>query len=292
MNMLHLKISRSYLIILILICFSISFQSKSLAATKVNLGTVNSFVVLGGSTVTNTGPSILNGNLGLYPGTAVTGFPPGIVNGVQHVTDAVAAQAQSDLTNAYNVAAGESCDVDLSGQDLGGLTLTTGVYCYSSSAQLTGTLTLNAQNDPDAVFIFKMGTTLTTASSSTVYLINGAQPCNVVWQVGSSATLGTGTDFKGSLLALQSVTLNTGTNVEGKILARNSAVTLDTNTINGGVCTSSSSALSLPNSSGELDTAMAIITQNKLMFAFGVFLLFVLIINMSLVLNKVRTSRK
>jgi len=208
------------------------------AATNVNLGGADSFAVLGASTVTNTGSSVINGNLGLHPGTSITGFPPGIVNGVIHATDAVALQAQTDLVTAYNNAAGQTCDTDLTGQDLGGLTLTPGTYCFSSSAQLTGTLILDAQNDPNAVFIFQIGSTLTTASSSSVTMINSGQSCHVFWQVGSSATLGTSTDFMGTIMALASVTLNTGATIDGRALARTGAVTLDTNTITTSVCTS------------------------------------------------------
>src|ERR1700681_1419077 len=172
---------------------------------------LSSFAVLGGSTVTNTNtPTIVNGNLGVSPGSAVTGFPPGIVTGgTIHAADSFAAGAQSDLTTTYNNLANTACGTDLTGQDLGGKTLTPGVYCFSTSAQLTGTLTLDAQGNANALFIFKIGSTLTTASSSSVVLINGAQNCNVFWQVGSSATLGTGTAFVGNILALASITLTT-----------------------------------------------------------------------------------
>src|SRR6185436_16974021 len=162
------------------------------------------------------------------PGTAVTGFPPGTVTGgTIHLNDASASQAQSDVTTAYNALAGTACNVDLTGQNLGGLTLTPGVYCFSSSAQLTGTLTLNALGNPNALFIFKIGSSLTTASSSAVQVINGGINCNVFWQVGSSATLGTGTSFVGNILALTSITLTTGTKLSGRALARNGAVTMD-----------------------------------------------------------------
>jgi len=201
------------------------------------LGTEQSFAVLGGSTVTNTGPSVITGNLGVSPGTAVTGFPPGIVTGgTTHAADAVALQAQNDTTTAYNNLAGQVCTSDLTGQDLGGKTLVAGVYCFSSSAQLTGALTLDAGGDSNAVWVFKTGSTLTTASSSAVLLTNGGQPCNVFWQVGSSATLGTTTSFVGSILALTSITLNTGANVSGRVLARNGAVTLDSDTVAAAVC--------------------------------------------------------
>jgi Ice-binding-like len=203
---------------------------------QVGLGTATSFAVLASTTVTNTGPSVISGDLGVSPDTAVTGFPPGIViNGTQHAGDAVAAQAQSDLVIAYNDAAGRTPDVTVS-SDLGGQTLAPGVYNSASSLGLTGTVTLDAQGDPDAVFIFQAGSTLTTASSSTVALIGGAQACNVFWQVGSSATLGTNTTFVGSILALTSASVQTGATVAGRVLARNGQVSLDTNTVTQSTC--------------------------------------------------------
>jgi type VI secretion system secreted protein VgrG len=190
---------------------------------------LSTFAVLGGSTVTNTDtPTVIVGNLGVSPGSAVTGFPPGIVTGgTIHAADAFAAQAQNELTTTYNSLAGMACGTDLTSQDLGGMTLTPGVYCFSTSAQLTGTLTLDAQGDPAATFIFQIGSTLTTASGASVVLINGGSNCGIFWQVGSSAILGTGTSLLGSVVALTSITLNTGSNVLGRILARNGAVTLD-----------------------------------------------------------------
>lgn len=204
------------------------------AAAQIALGTAQNFGVLGGSAVTNTGATTVNGNVGVSPGTSVTGFPPGVVvGGAIHSNDAVAMQAQNDLTTAYNNIASTPCTVDLTGQNLGGLTLTPGVYCFSSSAQLTGALTLDALGNPNALFLFKIGSTLTTASSSSVTVINGGSACNhVFWQVGSSATLGTGTSFAGDILALTSITLTTGANTSGRTLARNGAVTLDTNNVN------------------------------------------------------------
>jgi hypothetical protein len=210
---------------------------------------LSSFAVLGGSTVTNTGPTVVNGNLGVGPGSAVTGFPPGIINGALHAGDAAAAMAQSDLATVYNMLANTVCNTDLSGQDLGGLTLTPGTYCFSTSAQLTGTLTLDAQGNPNAVFLFKIGSTLTTASASSVLLINSASSCGVFWQVGSSATLGTGTALQGNIVALTSITLNTGANATGRLLARNGAVTLDSNQVT--VC---SGGPGLPVSVGEIPT--------------------------------------
>jgi hypothetical protein len=202
-------------------------------ALNVNLGTADSFAVLAGSTVTNTGPTTVHGNLGVWQGTAIIGFPPGIVTGgTTHDSDAVAQQAQIDLTTAYTSAAGDPCSHSLTGQDLGGLTLTAGVYCFSSSAQLTGTLTLNAQGDPNAVFLFQIGSTLTTASNSSVVFTNGGQGDSVFWQVGSSATLGSTTAFQGNILALTSITLVTDATIRcGRALARNGAVTMDTNIV-------------------------------------------------------------
>jgi type VI secretion system secreted protein VgrG len=205
---------------------------------SVDLGTAQSFAVLAGSTVTNTGASNLFGNLGVWPGTAITGFPPGIVlGGTTHAGDATAMQAQSDLTTAYNSAASAPCGTVLTGQDLGGLTLTPGAYCFASSAQLTGTLTLNGQGDPNAVFLFQIGSTLTTAESSSVIFVNSGQGNRVFWKVGSSATLGTTTAFAGNILALTSITLNTGANIQcGRALALNGAVTMDTNGVDTGGC--------------------------------------------------------
>ena len=211
-------------------------SSANAAPTQVNLGTAGSFAVLAGTTITNTGATTVTGDLGLSPGTAVTGFPPGIVIGTQHVADAVAVQAKTDLTTAYNDAAGQTTTQDLTGQDLGGLTLTPGVYSFSSSAQLTGTLTLDAGGDPDAVFIFQIGSALTTATDSKVILTGGAQACHVFWQVGSSATLGTDSNFTGNILALTSITAVTGATVDGRLLARNGAISLDTNTIVKSTC--------------------------------------------------------
>ena len=196
------------------------------AQASVALGTAENFAVLGGSTVTNTGNTVINGDLGVWPGSAIDGFPPGIVNGTIHWTDdGVTQQAQSDVTAAYISLAAMTTTQNLTGQDLGGQTLTAGVYFFSSDAQLTGTLTLSGSGD----FVFKIGSTLTTASDSFVLASNGA---NVYWQVGSSATLGTNTTFKGSILALTSIALNTGATINsGRALARNGAVTLDSNTI-------------------------------------------------------------
>jgi hypothetical protein len=219
----------------------IAMQSGASAAqAPVNLGTAASFAVLAGTTVTNTNtPTTINGNLGVDPGSAVTGFPPGTVNGTQHDADPVALQAQSDLTTAYNDAASRTPAASVPA-DLSGETLVPGVYKNATALGLTGTVTLNAEGNPDAVFIFQAGTTLTTLSGTHVALTGGAQACNVFWQVGSSATLGTNSTFVGNILALQSITVATGATIYGRALARNGAVTLDDNTITAANCATTS----------------------------------------------------
>ena len=215
----------------ILILTSLTASCAFADAINVNLGTADPFAVLAGSTVTNTGPSFVNGDLGLSPGSAITGFPPGTVSGTFYAGDAIAMQAQNDLGLAYGFAAGESCNTSLTGQNLGGLTLTPGVYCFDSSAQLTGTLKLDSQGNPNAVFIFQIGSTLTTASSSDVSFVNGGTS-DVYWDVGSSATLGTTTSFAGNILAVSSITLNTGADIQcGRALAETGAVTMDSNNV-------------------------------------------------------------
>ncbi|MEV1159888.1 ice-binding family protein [Micromonospora chokoriensis] len=211
-----------------------SGTGASAAEAPVGLGTAANFSVLAGTTVTNTGPSFLAQSLGVSPGNTAPGFPPGVVAGEIHLADAVALQAKNDLTTAYNDAAGRTPFTNLPAE-LGGSTLIPGVYRLGA-AQLTGALTLNSQGDPAAVFIFQIESTLITASNSSVVFINGASPCNVYWQVGSSATLGTGTRFMGNILAQTSITMNTGATLQGRALAQTGAVTLDTNTINAPVC--------------------------------------------------------
>lgn len=193
------------------------------------------FSVLAGTTVTNTGSSSISGDVGVSPGTAVTGFPPGLAGGTIHSADGAAGQAQSALTAAYLDAAGRLGGTSVAG-DLVGKTLTAGVYKSTSSLALTGDVTLDAQGDPAAVFIFQIASTLTTGSGSHVVLINGASACNVFWQVGSSATLGTNSIFKGNILALTSITVTTGVHLDGRVLARNGAVTLDSDVITGCSC--------------------------------------------------------
>jgi hypothetical protein len=218
---------------------SLALAGSSQAATSVGLGTANSFAILAGAGVTNTGPSVINGDLGTSPTPAVTGFggaPNGTVNGATHEADALAGQAQADLTTAYNNAAGQG-PVNTLATELGGQTLTPGVYnSESGTFGITGTLTLNGQGNPDAVFIFKTASTLITASASQVLMINGAQPCHLFWQIGSSATLDTGSAFAGNILALESIQLNSGVTVLGRLLARTDSVTLINDTVTRADC--------------------------------------------------------
>jgi hypothetical protein len=213
-------------------------------AAPVNLATAQSFVVLSGAAATNTGPSVLNGDLGVSPGTSLSGFNEATVNGAVHPNDGVAAQAQADLTTAYNVAAGQpiSPGNELTGLNLGGRTLTPGAYGFSSSAELTGQLTLDAQGNPNAQFVFVINTTLVTASASSVILTNGASPCNVYWKVGSSATFGTGTAFEGNVLALDTISMTSGVTFLGRALARNGEVTLDNDVLTAPQCSTGSTS--------------------------------------------------
>ncbi|MEP6807494.1 MAG: ice-binding family protein [Chloroflexota bacterium] len=222
-------------------------QTALAALAPVGLGTAGAFAVLAGETITNTGPTTITGNVGLHPGSAVTGFASVTLHGTQHVADGVALQAKNDLITAYNNAAGRT-PVTTVATELGGQSLKSGVYNSTAGTfGVTGTLTLDAEGNSHAVFIFKMASTLITAPASRVSLVNGAQACNVYWQVGSSATLDTTTSFKGTILALTSIAMKTGATLEGRALARNGEVTLDTNVITRAACTTPSSS----------DTAMA-----------------------------------
>src|ERR1035438_9678077 len=232
-------------------------QSAMAATATVNLGTASSFAVLAGSAITNTGPTTISGDIGLSPGTAISGFPPGSqTSGATYVANGVALTAENDLITASNSAAGRSPFVTVSG-DLGGSTLVSGVYRSTSSMGLTGTVTLNGAGNPDAVFIFEAGSTLTTASTSTVVLENGAQACNVFWQVGSSATLGTTTNFAGSILASTSVTLDTGAVVNGRVQAMTGAVTMDDNSVTVPTCLLASSTTTTLATSSTTSTTLA-----------------------------------
>lgn len=206
---------------------------NAISGQGVPLGTDASFAVLANTTVTNTGLTVVTGNVGLSPGTSVTGFPPGTVSGSIHAGDAVAGSAQADLTSAYANATARTAAF-LPSADIGGQVITPGVYkpiASSPSLSISGNVTLNGQNDPNSVFIFQMASTLTAGVNSTVTLTNGANACNVFWQVGSAATIDTGSNFSGTILAQSSITLGTGATVQGRALARTGAVTLDTNAV-------------------------------------------------------------
>jgi len=226
--------------------------AASAAQAPVGLGTDTSFAVLAGQTITNTGPSVISGSIGVSPGAAITGFPPGTVNnGTRHAADGVAGQGQLDLTTAYNSAAGRTPVTVESNPDLSGQTLAPGVYKGTSTLSLTGTVTLNGQNDANSVFIFQAASTLITASGSRVSLTGGATWCNVFWQVGSSATLGTNSTFVGNIMALTSASLNTGATVMGRVLARNGAVTLQDNTFTQPTCTASTTTGTTPGGTNQ-----------------------------------------
>ena len=195
------------------------------------LNSADTFAVLANTTVTSTGPTVLNGNLGVTPGTSITGGPT--VNGTTYTgANAVVVQAMADANSAYTTLAGETPTTNMTGQDLGGLTLTNGIFAFNSSAGLTGILILNGLGDTNSQFVFKIGSTFTSATASSVVLTNGASASNVFWQVGSSATLGTSSSLKGNFLANTSITFDTGTTLVGSAIALNGAVTLDSNTVN------------------------------------------------------------
>ena len=198
----------------------------------IDLGTAASYGVLGATTVTNTGPTLINGDLGLSPGTSITGFggaPNGIVNGTVHTTDAAAAEAQSDTTIAYNVAASLTPTTTGIGE-LSGLSLTPGVYSGGALA-LSDNGALTLAGSANSVWVFQAASTLAIGSATRIIITGGASACNVFWQVGSSATIGTAAQFQGTVLAQQSVTATTSATIVGRLLARVAAVTLDTNTI-------------------------------------------------------------
>ncbi len=211
-------------------------RSTYAADAPVPLGDAGTFSVLGATTVTNTGLSTLTGDLGVSPGTAITGFPPGITSGTTHAGDAAAAQAHTDLVTAYADAAGRTPTGPLLPADLGGSTLTPGVHPAATTLGITGTVTLDGLGDLDSIFVIQVGTTLTTAAASNVLLINGAQACHVFWQLGTSGTLGAASTLRGTILAQTSITVGAGVQFEGSALARDGAVTLDSDTFTTPPC--------------------------------------------------------
>ena len=240
----------------------LTFSGPALAASPpaspslspVNLRTAASFAVLAGTpAITNAGPSTISGSLGISPAAAVTGFPLGkVVNGTIEAATAAAANAKNDVTAAYDAAAGTPCASNKTGQNLGGQTLTPGTYCQTTAATLTGTVTLSG----NGVFVFQIGSTLVTAPGANVVLTNGADACDVYWQVGSSATIDTTTTFAGTIMALADITMNDGANVTGRVLARNGQVTLINDKITVPACTSPSTSASASASTSTSTSTM------------------------------------
>ena len=228
---------------------AVVLTTSALAApSSVGLGTATSYAVLAGTTITNTGPTKITGDIGLHPGSAVTGFSSVTYVGAIHLASGAALQAKNALVTAYNDAAGRTPATTIA-TELGGQVLKAGVYNSTAGTfGVTGTLTLDAEGDAGAVFIFQAASTLITAPGSSIVLTNGATACNVFWQVGSSATLETTTSFKGTIMALTSIALKTGATLQGRALARNGAVTLDTNVISSAAC-APPTAPTIPNTS-------------------------------------------
>jgi hypothetical protein len=225
--------------ILVLPLLAINATAGSFNPGSLNLGSVAPFAVLGGSTVTNTGKTVVVGDVGVSPGSSITGFPPGrIIDGGKHSNDPLAMQAQADALSAYNVLAGLTPTANLTGHGLAGLTLKPGVYKFDTSAELAlgRTLTLDFEGMDDQNIVFQIGTTLTTGYASQVIEVNRGHNDNTYWQVGTSATLGIDTSFRGNIIAQQSITLTTGASIRCRAIALVGAVTMDANQITGKVC--------------------------------------------------------
>ncbi|MBC7459543.1 DUF3494 domain-containing protein [Candidatus Saccharibacteria bacterium] len=274
--------SSAFKVLVLSIIVGVTLPTVALAAPytqQVNLATADNFAVLGGSAITNTGSTVINGNVGLAPGSAISGFPPGLINGTQYTNNSTATKAKTDLVTAYNDAASRTPVTSvIAAGALGSMILTPGVYTAADSTfELDGPLTLDGEGDPNAVFIFQAASSLITAGASTVILQNGAQACNVFWQVTSSATLGTNSTFKGNILSLTSITATTGANVVGSLLARNGAVTLDANTITNETCAGGEAfaAPALPNTGVETTSSRfitpVVVTLIALFTAAGAF---------------------
>ncbi len=200
------------------------------AQTVVNLGTASTFAALAGTTVTSTGLTVLNGNLGTEPGAAITGFGPGVVNGTTYAGGAVAQQARIDVITAYNAVSGQTATTT-GATAFATTTLTPGVYNAAASLSLSGIVTLDGNNQANPVFVFQMGSTLLAAGTTQVVLINGARAENVYWRVGSSATLDSAAVFAGTIFANTSITLGSGVSVDGRLFAINGALSLIGNTV-------------------------------------------------------------
>ena len=234
--------------------------SASLAVPSVNdtcqsLAHAFTYAILAYSTITNTGPTVVTGNVGIHPDdlSSITGFPPGIITGTVNAANNAALLAQNSLITAITALSSLACGTDKTGVDLGGLVLNPGVYCFDTSAAITGILTLDAQGDPNALFVFQIGSTLTVTSGSSVLMINGSGFCNIYWDVGTSATLNTNANFFGNILAMTSITLDTGATVHGRLLAHTGAVTLQSNVVT--VCATCTANAALTTSTGTTTTS-------------------------------------
>jgi hypothetical protein len=247
------------MLFLLSLLVTLSFASSAGAATPVPLGTADSFAILAGAGITQTGPNTIMGDIGTFPTTTISGPGTLILTGTNHGGDGVTQGAKGDLTNAYLNAAAQGPTMPIVA-DLGGQVLSPGVHNSGGQILLTGAVTLDGQGDPNAVFIFQAGSSLTTASASVVNLVNGAQSCNVFWQVTSDATLGTNSVFRGTILALTSIWVTTGVNITGRVLARNGEVTLDTDTITRPTCATLPSSTPTPPDTTAADAAAAAAT--------------------------------
>lgn len=245
-------ISRIFKGLASLFLFMFFISSVTAAQSAVDIGTTKNFAILAGSTITNTGSTVVYGDIGLHPGTSFTGSDAIVLDGEIYLTTTEASLAKDDLLQAYNDAAGRT-PVTIIATELGGQTLLPGVYASESGTfEITGKLTLDAMGDEDAMFIFQIASTLITAPDSQVVLTNAATSCEVYWQVGSSATLGVNSDLSGRVLASESITLNSGAKVTGQMLAITGAVTLDNNVVSNQLCMASQTDNKLPNTSDNL----------------------------------------
>lgn len=249
---MKIKFSRIYQITVVLLILAFFISNAMAQQAAVQTGDTKNFAILAGSTITNTGSTVVYGDIGLFPGTSFTGSADIVLDGEIFLTDTDASLAKDALVEAYNDVAGRT-PVTIIATELGGQTLLPGVYASESGTfEITGTLTLDAQGDPEALFIFQMASTLITASNSKIELTNAANSCEIYWQVGSSATLGVDSSFAGRIYASESITLNNGAEVAGQILAMTGAVTLDNNVVSNQLCVTSDDVEDLPDTSDNL----------------------------------------